>query len=82
MDPSRRVAEVLSLATLAQGKVTKKAKIAGAVEEHVRLPPVIDFSASAMRESDWSNVITCHEKTGAVYTWRYKNAVMGTHVLR
>lgn len=35
-----------------------------------------------MRESDWSNVITCHENTGAVYTWRYKNAVLGTHVLR
>lgn len=35
-----------------------------------------------MRENDWSNVITCHVDDGAVYTWRYKNSVIGKHVLR
>ncbi|KAJ1477035.1 WD40-repeat-containing domain protein, partial [Baffinella frigidus] len=67
---------------LSQGHMAKKAKHLHVQEQQVKLPPVLDFSAATLRENDWANVLTCHHDDPAAYTWLYKNAVLGKHVLR
>jgi U3 small nucleolar RNA-associated protein 21 len=67
---------------LSQGRVAKKARALHAPEQTLKLPPVVDFAASPMREGDWCNILTCHENDGAAYTWSYAKAVIGKHVLR
>ena len=67
---------------VSQGHIAKKARVLHATEQALKLPPVVDFAASPMRENDWCNVLTCHENDGAAYTWSYSKAVIGKHVLR
>ena len=67
---------------VSQGHVAKKARALNAAEQTLKLPPVVDFAASPLRENDWCNVLTCHENDGAAYTWSYAKAVIGKHVLR
>ena len=67
---------------LSQGHITKKAKHLHVQEQDVKLPPVLDFAAAPLREADWANVLTCHHDDPAAYTWRYRNAVLGKHILR
>jgi U3 small nucleolar RNA-associated protein 21 len=67
---------------VSQGHIAKKARVLNATEQALKLPPVVDFAASPMREKDWCNILTCHENDGAAYTWSYSKAVIGKHVLR
>jgi U3 small nucleolar RNA-associated protein 21 len=67
---------------LSQGRVEKKAQSLDKKSEELKLNPVIDFAACRQREKDWCNILTCHHDDNRAYTWRYKNAVLGKHVLR
>ncbi|EKX42395.1 hypothetical protein GUITHDRAFT_164167 [Guillardia theta CCMP2712] len=67
---------------LSQGHVAKKARKLDIKEEKLKLPPVVDFAFSSMRENDWANIITSHHDTNAAYTWRYKANAIGEHVLK
>ena len=67
---------------LSQGRVESKAKNLKVKAQDLKLNAVSDFAASALREKDWCNVLTCHHDDNRAYTWRYKNAVLGKHVLR
>jgi len=67
---------------MSQGHLEKKAKALSSKAEDLKLNPVIDFASASLREKDWCNVLTCHQDDNRAYTWRYKNAVLGKHVLR
>ena len=59
-----------------------QAKTLNTKSQDLKLTPVIDFAAAPLREKDWCNVLTCHQDDNRAYTWRFKNAVLGKHVLR
>jgi U3 small nucleolar RNA-associated protein 21 len=48
------------------------------LDEH-RMPPVIEFSSSEAKQSDWDGVVCVHENLRAVTTWDFVKSSMGKH---
>jgi U3 small nucleolar RNA-associated protein 21 len=67
---------------LSQGNIVHKAKKLKVDAQAIKLPPVIDFSFSFIRERDWNNVVTCHAHTHDVYLWHFADKVKAKKTLR
>ncbi|KAL1936765.1 hypothetical protein VTP01DRAFT_899 [Rhizomucor pusillus] len=63
-----------------QGHVEKQMK-KGAKMEDVKLPLIVDFTASTAKEKDWDNLITCHMNDNGSRTWRTRHKTIGAHTL-
>lgn len=52
-------------------------------EIYERLPPIIAVAATEIRQrdEDFANVVTVHDNTNAVYTWRMQNSATHSHIL-
>ena len=48
----------------------------------LKLPPIVDFDCCELRNSDWANIISCHEKTSSAYTWSFKKKTLESLVLQ
>ncbi|XP_031556169.1 WD repeat-containing protein 36-like [Actinia tenebrosa] len=64
-----------------QGSLAKKSKNKGVKVEKLKLTPIIDFAAEPARQSDWDNILTCHQGNMKARTWRYLNKCLGKHVI-
>lgn len=60
-------------------KASTKHKV---VSEGSKLRPIVALDSCGTRESDWCNIVTCHEGDTNVYVWMYKNRCIGKHILR
>jgi U3 small nucleolar RNA-associated protein 21 len=67
---------------LSQGNIVHKAKKLKVDAQSIKLPPVIDFSFSFIRERDWNNVVTCHAHSHDVYLWHFADKVKANKTLR
>lgn len=64
--------------SLGQASMNRKAaKRSGMKNDHVKLPPIIDFVSEATREKEWDNIAACHRNTPMVTTWSYGRCKMG-----
>eukprot|EP01006_Ploeotia_vitrea_P044076 TRINITY_DN66802_c6_g1_i1.p1 TRINITY_DN66802_c6_g1~~TRINITY_DN66802_c6_g1_i1.p1 ORF type:complete len:1154 (+),score=620.96 TRINITY_DN66802_c6_g1_i1:18-3479(+) len=60
-------------AELSQGSLQSRASELHMTMKELRLAPAVDFDASATRERDWANVLSCHEGDAAAHCWSTKN---------
>lgn len=65
-------------AELSQGHVIAKARKLGRLTRPsaLKLPPIVDMSASRLRERDWPNLVTCHEGHGSAATWHVQRRAL------
>ncbi|KAJ5073618.1 wd repeat-containing protein [Anaeramoeba ignava] len=59
-----------------QKNIKIRAKKLQIQEELLKLPPIVDFDFSELKEKHWDNLITCQEKDKFVHIWRTDNKVL------
>ncbi|KAI8868541.1 YVTN repeat-like/Quino protein amine dehydrogenase [Ramicandelaber brevisporus] len=65
---------------LSQGAVAHAAKRKGTTLAEMRLPMVTQFAASATREKDWENLVTCHRDSLHARAWStQRGAISSSH---
>ncbi|XP_048582009.1 WD repeat-containing protein 36 [Nematostella vectensis] len=66
---------------LSQGSLAKKAKNSGIKVEELKLTPITDFAAETTRNSDWENIVTCHQGNKQARSWWFQKKALGKHTL-
>jgi U3 small nucleolar RNA-associated protein 21 len=62
---------------LSQGHIEKKAKRMKVAKERLRMPTIISFDYSVVREKDWDNIVSCHKMNKKVRTWNFSRLAIG-----
>lgn len=57
---------------------TESRKTGLRLDEH-KMPPIVEFSSSDVKQSDWDSVICVHENLRMATTWDYVKSTMGKH---
>ena len=47
--------------------------------DQYKMPPIVEFTSSDIKQSDWDSVICVHENLRMVTTWDYVKSSMGKH---
>ena len=66
---------------MSQNHTQKRAKRLKITEQELKLGRIIALDACDVRERDWANVLTAHEKDPAAYVWRLQKYALGEHLL-
>lgn len=56
-------------------KISKKK--GRAVEDPLKMPPIVQFSSEKIREKEWDNIVAIHEGLAMATTWSYDKVKMG-----
>lgn len=56
-------------------KISKK--LGRAVEDPLKMPPIVQFTSETTREKEWDNIAAIHEGLAMVTTWSYDKVKMG-----
>ncbi|CAG8520768.1 16389_t:CDS:10 [Dentiscutata erythropus] len=70
---------------LSQGSILKKFNKS---KDHIRsidvlkLPQIIQFSSSEVKQKEWDNIISCHINNNGARTWSFQSKAIGKHILR
>lgn len=63
---------------LSQGSVEKRSKAFGS---EAKLTPIADLDVCAVREKEWSSILTAHQGDAAGYTWKWSSKALSQHKL-
>ncbi|CAG8441205.1 6972_t:CDS:10 [Diversispora eburnea] len=70
---------------LSQGSLVKKNKKFTSARQSIdelKLPQIIQFSASETKQKEWDNIVTCHINDNGARTWSFQSKVIGKHIFR